>query len=214
MSIDSATVEAVPRVHWLRRLFLALLVALLGAGGLALFHRPLLTGYARLFRVDDPSPSDAIILLLGGSTHRPDKAAELYRQGLAPRILLGREPENPFFPDDRSARIKTYLQGLGVPGDAIEILPGVVTSTRDEALRVREYLARHPARRLTVVTTAFHTRRARWIFRRVLADLNVDVRAAAATDPDFNESNWYRTEEGLILYINETIKSIYYYFNY
>ena len=43
--------------------------------GLAAAHRPLLVGLAYLLRVDDPAPSDAIVLLLGGETHRPRKAA-------------------------------------------------------------------------------------------------------------------------------------------
>jgi len=58
--------------------------------GLWLARRPILTGYAGLFRVDDPVTSDAIVLLLGGADHRAPKAAELYARQIAPRILLAR----------------------------------------------------------------------------------------------------------------------------
>src|SRR5438105_1135897 len=37
--------------------------------GLVLAHRPLLVGFARLFRVDAPAPADAILVLLGGFDH-------------------------------------------------------------------------------------------------------------------------------------------------
>ena len=68
-----------------------------------------------------------------------------------------------------------------------------------------------------MVTTAFHTARARWIFRRILGKEKIDIRAAAAAaanDPSFDESNWYQTEEGLIFYLNEFIKTIYYRIDY
>jgi uncharacterized SAM-binding protein YcdF (DUF218 family) len=196
------------RRRWARR---ALGLALLGGvlGGLVLAHRPLLVGFAGLFRVDDPAPSDALVLLLGGPNHRPARAAELYRRGLAPIILLG--TSGPIL--GASTETWYYRQQLiarGVPADAIRILPAEVTSTHDEAERVRDYARRHPLRRITVVTTSFHTARARWTFRKVLRELGIDVRAAAADHPRFREADWYRSEEGLVLYFGETIKSIYY----
>jgi uncharacterized SAM-binding protein YcdF (DUF218 family) len=198
-----------------RRAFIAALILASAGLALAAAHRPLLVGFALLFRVDDPAPSDAIVMLLGGTPHRPQKAAELYRRGLAPVVLLCREPRDPVLPYDPSELIKQYMVRLGVPADAILILPGEIGSTRMEAQRVREYLDRHPdARRVTVVTTAFHTRRARWVFRRELRGRGVDVRAAAATDPAFDESDWYRTEDGLVLYFCEAIKTVYYWLKY
>ena len=53
-------------------------------------------------------------------------------------------------------------------------------------------------KRITVVTTAFHTARARWIFRKVFRGQGIDVRMAAATDPAFDETNWYRHDESLL----------------
>ena len=212
--------EALPPSRWRRfRRRAAAWLLVLGAVGVGLYlaRRPLLVGFAYLFRVDDPAPSDAIVVLLGGTPHRPEKAAELYKKGLAPVILLCRERRDPILPADfdPSELIKTYMVRLGVPPGSIEILPGEIGSTKMEAERVGEYLARHPdARRVTVVTTAFHTRRARWVFRRVLAGRGVDVRAAAATDPAFDEHDWYRTEEGLILYMNEAVKTVYYWAKY
>lgn len=197
-----------------RTVLLAFLALAILAG---VFHRPILVAFAYGFRVDDPAPGGAIVMLLGGSSHRPEKAAELYRAGMAPVILLCTEKRDPIWPAglEPSDLMKQYMVRRGVPESAVEILPGEIGSTREEAARVGEYLGRHPdVRRITVVTTAFHTRRARRVFRRVLGGRGVDVRSAAATDPAFDETNWYLTEDGLILYLNESVKTVYYWLKY
>ena len=184
-------------------------------------HHPLLVGYAYLFRVDNPAPSDALVLLLGGLERRPAKAAEMYRQGVASKVLMCVPPRREAAGDLLTA-YRDKLIREGVPADAIVVLPDPVESTRDEAQRVRRYVealnesqspaspsATAPIRRLTLVTTAFHTSRARWIFRRTLGP-EIDVRVAAAEDHRFNETNWYRGEDGLMSYFGETIRAVYY----
>jgi uncharacterized SAM-binding protein YcdF (DUF218 family) len=191
-----------------RLVSLAVVVALglgLGVGG-----HTLLVGFAGLFHVDDPAPADAIVVLLGGPTHRPARAAELYRHGLAPTILIGTSGVDPDFRIDETAAYRTALIDRGVPPAAIQVLPGRVGSTRDEAHRVADYLRGHPLRRIIVVTTGFHTARARWIFRKILHGTGVEVRMAAATHPLFTEQTWFRSDEGLVLYFGEAIKTLYY----
>lgn len=183
--------------------------ALIVAVVLSLAHRPLLVGFARLFRVDNPAPSDAIVLLTGRWWNRPPRAAELYRQRLAPIILINATKPYPYPELCESALNRRVLLRAGVPEDRIVILPKIVTSTRDEAIQVRDYARAHGVRRIIVVTTAFHTSRARWIFERVLRGTNVEVRAAAAEDPRYNEANWY-TNRGLVEYLQEAMKRLFY----
>lgn len=187
----------------------ALLALALVAIVLLCAHRPLLVGFARLFRVDNPAPSDAIVLLLGGWLNRPVRAAELYKQGMAPIILLNSSTSDQY-PDLSDAALnRRALLRAGVPGDRIVMLPKICTSTRAEASQVREYIQAHGIRRIIVVTTAFHTSRARWIFKRMLQGTDVEVRVAASVDQRFNESNWY-TNRGLLDYPEELVKRIYY----
>ena len=98
-------------------------------------------------------------MLLGRVDHRPAKAAAHYREGLAPLVLLGTSDSDPSLGYDETGVTRDVLIGLGVPPEAIRVLPGAVTSTREEALRVREFARSHPLRRVTVVTSAFHTAR-------------------------------------------------------
>jgi uncharacterized SAM-binding protein YcdF (DUF218 family) len=111
---------------------------------------------------------------------------------------------------DETKLTMSVLLREGVPESAIVRLPDRVTSTRDEARAVAAYLAGRPARRILVVSSGFHTRRARWIFERELAGLGVEVRTAAAHAPDDPGDDWYRTDEGLILYFIESIKLLAY----
>jgi uncharacterized SAM-binding protein YcdF (DUF218 family) len=162
---------------------------------------PLLTGLAFQFRVDDSAKSDAIVLLLGGAHDRPEKVAELYRRGYGPLVLVGDD-------SDLAINHRTLTAG-GIPPGAIVSL-GPTIGTREEAWRVRDYLAGHPEiRRIVVVTTAFHTFRARWIFRRALSATGVEVRIAASNDPRFNECDWYTKVDGIRAYSEEVLKMTY-----
>ncbi len=176
---------------------------------LILTSEPLLTWFAYRFRFEDaPVQSDAIVVLLGGPHDRPTKAAELYRQGMAPVILMGRTEEAPI---DETETHRRALMRSGVPSDAIKILPGgAVKNTYDEALRVRDYVRTHPVRRVIIVTTAYHTARARWTFRKVLRGLPVGIRMAASQDPRFTEADWYTRDDGINEYMSEAMKTIYY----
>ena len=203
-----------PRVVRLRRLAIRLGVLVLLIAIAYAFHQPILAAYARWFRLDDPMPSDAIVLLLGGIGHRPEQAAELYRDGIAPVIVMGTsERDDPLDPEE-SARTAELLVKFGVPRSAIRILPCEVTSTRDEAALIRHEAAIRGWKSLTVVTTAFHTRRAHWIFRKVIADPSVVIHMAAARHPNYEEHAWYRSDEGLVLYFGETLRLLYYWLRY
>ena len=89
-----------------------------------------------------------------------------------------------------------------------------VTSTREEALALGSHVEEHNIRDLILVTSAFHTKRSRWIFTKVLRGSNVNVMVAAAPHLEFDASNWWRCEEGLLSFFDEGIKMLYYVFHY
>lgn len=194
------------------------LLVLAGAAlllGLWLLRTPLLVGVARLVTVEDElRPADLIFLLSGDGFEgaRAHRAAQLYRDGFAPRVVVARSDDTPsvrmgLYPNDTDVNLRV-LQRLGVPRESIRVLvvPGGVTSTTDEARALRGYLSRHPARRVIVVTSDYHTARARWNLRRELEGAPVEIRMAAATDPEVNASNWWRSERGLLRYASEYLK--------
>lgn len=189
------------RRFWQLRSRTVLTVALGAVLALGLLAKPLSIRYALLFRVHDPVPSDVLVILTGGEHDRALHTAELYRQGFGRRILI--------CTDSDTSTNRTNMVSAGVPADSITTL-GAVSSTHDEAVRVRDYIRANPVQRLTIVTTAYHSARAYWVFRRVLQGTGVEVHVAATQDARFNESNWYRSEAGRTFYVRELFKTIYY----
>ena len=123
----------------------------------------------------------------------------------APRVLLTVEPPRAAVEDlrRRGVRVETaleqrrrFLEELGVPPAAIVILPGVIESTWDEASAVGEYLRQHDQRRVIVVTSRYHTARARFIFRRTLARTGAMLTLRPADD-EFRPETWWRTRTTL-----------------
>jgi len=108
------------------------------------------------------------------------------------------------------------MEKLGVPAEKIIILPvpGGATSTFDEAAAFRQYLEARPIRKIILVTSAFHTRRARWICNGAFSGLRVTLEVAAVPYRDFDQTNWWKHENGLIALNNEYVKLVYYLFKY
>lgn len=198
-----------------------------GAGLLLLFtlafalRSQILTGIGDYLIINDKlQPADAIFLLNSDVNIRPFRAAELYKQGLAPVIIIARSEDTPvvslgLVPNDTDISVGV-MEKLSVPSEKIIILtvPGGVTSTFDEAAALRKYIETSHFGRIILVTSAFHTRRARWIFHRTLAGLPVVLKMAAVPYPDFDQTSWWKNETGLITVNNEYIKLIFYLFTY
>ncbi len=121
---------------------------------------------------DRLEPSDAIFVLEGDTPVRELEAAALYHRGLAPRIVLtlardqvpevARRLAGEPAPQERAAQV---LRRVGVPAQAIVRSLRVVDNTAEE-LRADFDLARSQGfRRVILVTSPYHTRRVRVIWR-------------------------------------------------
>ena len=89
-----------------------------------------------------------------------------------------------------------------------------MTSTFDEAAALRIYIESHEIKSVILLTSLFHTRRARWVFEKELNGLPVRLEVAGAPHIGFNAGNWWTSEDGLIYVNNETIKLFFYWFKY
>ncbi len=127
--------------------------------------------------------ADALVVLSGSAAYaeRAAEAARLYREGRAPLVLLTddgvrggwseAEQRNPRFVELAAAELRRG----GVPAESIKVLDARPTSTYDEAEAVRAYAAERGLRSLVVVTSAYHSRRALWTWRRVFRGSGVEV---------------------------------------
>ncbi len=165
--------------------------------------QPLLVGFARLFRVDDPAPSDAVLVL----TDQVERVGQLYRRRWTREIILVPVGRVPFDDLNENSVLRTLLIRDGIAPDAIRELPPVPVDAGFPAIarRVREDLQRRPIRRLIIAADVTRTARLRRVFRNALRELDVDVRMAATTTPASDETVWYRSDEGLVAYFRAGI---------
>src|SRR5260370_1144050 len=98
-----------------------------------------------------PLHAEAIVVLGGGSYERPLRAAELFRQNAAPRIILTGAGDN-----DGNRRL---LLKQGVPAAAIE-QESDSRNTKENALFTIPLLRKDGAHQVILVTSWYHARRA------------------------------------------------------
>ncbi|MGQ9916959.1 MAG: YdcF family protein [Bryobacteraceae bacterium] len=165
-------------------------------------------------------PAELILLLNGDLDTRPSAAAGLWKRGFAPCIAIARSESSRavqmgLVPNITDLAIE-MLAREGVPRETIvEIpFPGGITSTRDEAAAFKTWLQRHPARRILVVTNAIHTRRARWIFSKVLDGSGVQLTFFGVPDRRYRLERWWENEHGFLGVYNEYLKLVYYRLRY
>ncbi len=186
-----------------------------------MFSSKILSTYANLFRIDNATKgADCILILSGNARTRPLKAAELMQQNFSQKLYYTDQKRatdkhkdiipHPF--EIASRILATY----NLCADIIPSTKGGATSTFDEAYDFAAFLKEHPMTHIILVTDAFHTARAHYAFTKVLEDQgfkNIRVEMAAASNDDFNESTWWRSEKGISAYILEPIKYLFYIFN-
>ena len=198
---------------WKRRL--ARCAAVVGVFLLAAwFSSPwTLPAAARFLDCSDPPQHSDYILLLGGDVGlRPFAAARLLHDGWAERILItqpvltGERFEGQ--PSERGLTERILLHE-GVKLEQIVALPHDVLTTADEAEALAEFLEVHPQATVTVLTSRYHTRRAKLIFGRALGERAGQLRFLGTPSDYFDDSNWWRTEEGTRAYVLEYAKLAY-----
>ncbi len=79
-------------------------------------------------------------------------------------------------------------------------------STRAEAAALLPEIRREGIRRLLLVTSNYHTRRAGRIFREAAPDLTIVV--VGAPDRNYTPQGWWRSREGQKTFVTEWEKTI------
>jgi uncharacterized SAM-binding protein YcdF (DUF218 family) len=138
--------------------------------------------------VDDPKPSDLIVVLAGETDHRPALALELLRRGYAKRMLIDVPADVTIFEFSELDLAQRYINDLPDPA-LVSICPIRSLSTRDETHDVEKCLTPQDGSRILIVTSDFHTRRALSIFRHELRGKSFSI-AASHDLREFGERWW------------------------
>ena len=135
------------------------------AGLIVLLALLLLTAWLlpqQVLTVDSGPVKADVLVVLGGTPDRAVRAAELFKQGEAPRILVSG------FGDDISN--EHLLERNGVPASAITV-EGKSRTTRENAEFSIPLLRQMGAKRVIIVTTWYHSRRGLMCFEHYAPDL-------------------------------------------
>lgn len=142
---------------------------------------------------EEPEKAEMIVVLAGDDHgNRILKAAELAREGFAPKILVS----GPFccYGNIESDLAIAFAVRKGYPAEWFISLPTEARSTVDEARGVVRELGRRHVGRFLIVTSNYHSRRAAQIFRHLVpADR---FRMIAAPDWAFRPDDWWRSRDG------------------
>jgi uncharacterized SAM-binding protein YcdF (DUF218 family) len=187
--------------------FLGFLFILLGAVGLFFAGEWLVLD-------EQPTKSDAIVLLSGGMA-RPLYGADLYQSGYAPKVYVSRpvvdeqvlhvERLGIHIPRNEE-RYKQILLRKGVPEEAITFYSQGHVSTVEEAESLKKVIGNRPIK-LLIVTSPYHTRRAKAIFSDIFP--NAEIRVLATPYETFDRK-WWTHKNSAIAVILETVQTLYY----
>ncbi|HVU28448.1 MAG TPA: YdcF family protein [Verrucomicrobiae bacterium] len=163
------------KFKFLLKLALMLFVVLLALAAVAVIFPQ------KILCVDSGSvKADVIVVLGGGSRERPERAAELFKQQVAPRIIISG------FGD---AEINRHaLIDLGVPANAIEV-ENQSRTTEENARFTIKILRAEKLRRVVIVTSWYHSRRALATFRRFAPEIKFYSRPSYFA---FQRADWSR----------------------
>ena len=168
-----------------------------------LARHPLL-GFAGSFWVvnDKPEASDAIVIL-GDDNYEADRAtraAQLFKDGMAPRVVASGRYLRPYA---SIAELEQHdLTDRGVPAGAIVRFDQHAENTKDEAAALAQLISARGWKRILLVTSNYHTRRARYICERTFP-AGAILRVVAAPDSEYDPHSWWHTRAGVKIFGHE-----------
>jgi uncharacterized SAM-binding protein YcdF (DUF218 family) len=152
---------------------------------------PLMRFAAQSWIVEDsPEHADAIIVLGNDNFYgdRASRATELFRQGWARVVVASGKRLRPGA--DVATLVEHDLIERGVPKENIMRYAHDAESTREEAEGLLKIATERNWKSVIVVTSNYHTRRARYIFQKVFGSACA-VRVASARDAEFDPERWW-----------------------
>lgn len=168
-----------------------------------LVRHPILRFAGRFWVVDDgPAYSDAIIMLSDDNYNgdRAARAAELFKAGWAPRVVASGRFLRPYA---SIAELEEHdLKSDGVPQDAIIRFEHHAANTKEEAEALRQLILQRGWKRILLVTSNYHTRRARYICARTFPAGTV-LRVVSARDSEYDPDHWWETRQGIVIFTHE-----------
>ena len=163
---------------------------------------------AALIENDPLHPADAILVLAGDSREgdRVRHAVGLFKRGLAPLLVLSGTPMG--FRTHEADVMRRHAEFLGVPSSRILAVRHNTDSTKEEAGVVVPTLKRRGLKNVILVTSNYHTARAKRIFERAAGPYGPHFLASPVNDGLFEPDGWWMRRRYAKTFVYEAIKTV------
>jgi len=188
------------------RRWLWVAVLLLVAAAAAVFG---LDAVGRALIVEDSLHPAGAILVLGGETREGDRVAhavQLYKRGLAPLLVVSGTPMG--FRTHEAEVMQRHAEFLGVPVERILAVKHNADSTREEAGIVVPVLQGRGLKEVILVTSNYHTARAKRIFTKAAGPSGPTFLASPVAEENFTPEGWWRKRRHAKTFVYEAIKTV------
>ncbi len=153
--------------------------------------------------------ADAIIAVSGGDTAaRTDEAIRLFQNGWAPRLIFSGAAQDDASPSNALV-MKQRAERAGINPTNI-IIEDTSLNTKQNAENTEQLIRENGLKRIIIVTSAYHQRRAGLEFEKRFGSSVIVVNHPVASDNQWS-STWYLTFSGWWLLMGELIKIIGFY---
>jgi hypothetical protein len=156
----------------------------------------------KMLVVNDPQDSDALLVLAGETEFRPQLGLELLDKGYGRKLVIDVPAEQTIYAYTQMQLAENYFGSLPQAA-SIRVCPIHGLSTKAESRDVEKCLT-PDERRILIVTSDYHTRRALSIFRHELKGRSFS--AAAARNPQEYGVDWWRHREWAKTCFDEWLK--------
>lgn len=150
---------------------------------------------------EDLKPADAAIVISGGdTTARTLEGARIYKEKWVPLLIFAGAAEDPASPSN--ARVmRSIAIGEGIPSDVIAIEEQSRT-TRQNAVEVASIIKAFSHKRVILITSPYHQRRASLEFAQVLGE-EIEIINHPAPDNNWSRKFWWTSPIGWYLTLTE-----------
>ena len=190
------------------------MLVIVGSAAAWIARDTLLRQAAAWWIVSEPiEPADAVAVFGGGLQMRPFAAADYYNKGLVKRIVISNIATSPAerlgIEMSHVAANRQVLLKLGVPESAIGMFGSNLSNTESEVRALHEWALATGVHSVIVPTEIFSARRVDWALHHAFGD-DATVRVVALDPLEYDRTNWWHVDHGILAFQNEVIKYVLY----
>jgi uncharacterized SAM-binding protein YcdF (DUF218 family) len=175
-------------------------------------HPIYLKGLGQMLVTSDSLARADVIIVLDGDYPQDERflyAVQLWQRGYAPRIILSAKLADwqtyEDYPTWRHAmKIKNVRKSI------LEVAPHQADSTKEEAQFLISYMVSHKNRSAIIVTSNYHTRRAKSVFEKAWAANGIRFSFSAAPSSQFHPDDWWKHRSDSRTFFFEFTKVVWY----